>query len=504
MSGGTSEIRELIEMACEGALTRPQLQRLESLLLGNEEAQWMYLAYTRLDARLRWDYGEVAVLPPPVLGQGGGGSADSSAPDAASAAPFPGFLGNLLPRGENLPGMKMFVWMLAGFVGMLLGLSTILAILAALGFINQPAAQLVAATDCRWTNPAASLLAGSDLRPGQRIDLAAGEAQIAFRRGALVTLFGPGVLEIQSESSARLLVGKLTARAETKKSHGFRVRTPTMTLIDLGTEFNVVVSEDGRSQIHVVAGEVEVRLADGRAQRRLGVGQSVEVNAARPSVFARIEPGDGTAAFKFPTIEPPSRDDYADASQGHAHIRVLRGTPYFARASNSPTGMVKSGPAEVLLDGKGQSKPDAPEESFFFADRTSGMILLDLGQTIPVKKVNTYSWHKSQWSSRDHVRATQKYYLYGAPHATPPGADGNLATAGWTLIAQVNTDEFFGFPHAAARPTQQAVSITTADGGPIGEYRYLLWDVRPTRSERSRELADNTFYGEFDVYRSGD
>ena len=81
------------------------------------------------------------------------------------------------------------------------------------------------------------------------------------------------------------------------------------------------------------------------------------------------------------------------------------------------------------------------------------------------------------------MRATQKYYLYGSSRATPPGADGNLAAAGWTLIAQVNTDEFFGFPREAARPAQQAVSITATDGGPIGEYRYLLWDVRPTWSD---------------------
>jgi hypothetical protein len=152
------------------------------------------------------------------------------------------------------------------------------------------------------------------------------------------------------------------------------------------------------------------------------------------------------------------------------------------------------------LDGKGQSKPDAPNESFFFDVNTSGMILLDLGQKIAVKKVNTYSWHQRRDIPRDRVRATQKYYLYGSDRATSPGADGNLAAAGWTFIAQVNTDEFFGFPHKAARPAQQAVSVTAAGGGPIGEYRYLLWDVRPTRSEELIGPSDNTFYGEFDVY----
>ena len=159
------------------------------------------------------------------------------------------------------------------------------------------------------------------------------------------------------------------------------------------------------------------------------------------------------------------------------------------------------GPVEVLLDGKGQSQADSPHESFFFDNNTAGMILLDLGRTIPVRKVNTYSWHQRLGHPDNRVRATQKYRLYGSSRATPPSADRNLAAAGWTLIAQVNSDEFFGFPRYAARPAQQAVSITAPDGGSIGEYRYLLWDVQPTESDVTVNRKDeNTFYSEFDVY----
>ena len=64
----------------------------------------------------------------------------------------------------------------------------------------------------------------------------------------------------------------------------------------------------------------------------------------------------------------------------------------------------------------------------------------------------------------------------------------------------MDTDEFFGVPRLDARPSQQAVSITDPDGGPIGEYRYLLWDVRPTLWKNENSHSANTFYGEFDVY----
>jgi hypothetical protein len=220
----------------------------------------------------------------------------------------------------------------------------------------------------------------------------------------------------------------------------------------------------------------------------LRAGEDVLVEPGTPSIITRIEPGDGTAAFKFPTIEPPSDKDYADASQGHASIRVFRGKPH-----------VNSEPLAVLLDGRGQSTADSRAQSFFFSDNTSGMILLNLGRSVNVRKVNTYSWHQDYDRPAIRIRATQNYLLYGSNDPESPSVDHEIGN-GWTLIARVNTDEFFGMPEAEARPAQQGVSIS-AGQGPIGQYRYLLWDVRPTRSNTETEpCTDNKFYGEFDVY----
>ena len=488
------------------AVTDCQFAEFESLLRNSGEVRRMYADCIELAVNLPRmaatfdagdDGGDVLVEPPVPQFPGGGAASPASSPAA-------GLFGDLLRWGENLPGMRMFVWLLAGFVGMLVGLPVILALLAALGLSSRPATPpaavapaafvaRLAAADCQWVDPESALGEGALLIPGQKLELASGRVDIVFQSGAKVKLHGPTIFEIRSANSGFLTIGRLTARADTPESHGFTVHSRTAATVDLGTEFNVVASEDGHSQIGVVEGAVEVQLANGSQRRRLGVGQSIEVEPGIRSVIARIEPGENTPAFKFPTIEPPSADDYADASQGHAHISILRGRLHRG-----------SGPPEVLLDGKGQSKADSPGESLYFDDNNaSGLILLDLGEKTPVKKVNTYSWHQSWELPEKHVRATQRYYLYGASGATPPDAEGNLAAAGWTLIAEVNTDEFFGFPHWAARPAQQAVSITAADGGPIGEYRYLLWDVRPTRSEVASHNFDNTFYGEFDIYAMG-
>ena len=353
----------------------------------------------------------------------------------------------------------------------------------------------LAAADCEWVDPESALHENAMLVAGQKLELASGQVAIVFGSGAEVNLRGPAIFTIESANSAFLTLGQLSARAATPEAHGFTIHSRTAAAVDLGTEFGVKASEDGHSRIVVATGAVEVQLANGRARRRLGKGEAIEVEPGRPSVIARIEPGDDTPAFRFPTIEPPSNKDYADASQVHARISVLRGIPH-----------ADNGPVEVLIDGKGQSNADSPPESFCFENNSSGLILLDLGRKISLKKVNTYSWHRCWNRPIDHIRATQKYDLYGSPGPALPSEDGDLAGAGWTLIARVNTDEFFGFPRQAARPAQQAVSITTAEGGVLGGYRYLLWDVRPTRADApgyGRE-EHNTFYGEFDVYAEGD
>ena len=262
-------------------------------------------------------------------------------------------------------------------------------------------------------------------------------------------------------------------------------------MTDLGTEFEVQAGADGHSQVAVTAGAIELRSGNQQAMHRLAAGESAQIEPGERGIRAIIEPGDGTPAFKFPTIEPPSAEDYADASRQHAAVRVLRGK--LAQ---------RSGPVELLVDGKGQSSHDSPGESVYFPnDVASGLILMDLHRNVDIQKINTYSWHQEWQNAPNRTRAPQKYFLYGSACAEPPRTAGNLAANGWTLIARVNTDEFFfDATKVPKRPAQQAVSIT-AGTGPIGKYRYLLWDVRPTpMPQPSNVRSVNTFYGEFDVY----
>jgi hypothetical protein len=52
------------------------------------------------------------------------------------------------------------------------------------------------------------------------------------------------------------------------------------------------------------------------------------------------------------------------------------------------------GGLEKLHDGRLPTEEDEPSENFFFHSGTDGgRLLVDLGNAIDIKQVNTYSWH---------------------------------------------------------------------------------------------------------------
>ena len=359
----------------------------------------------------------------------------------------------------------------------------------AAGEATAPAAiaRLASLTNCRWVNAQTEFREGDRLAAGQRLELASGEARIEFDHGAVVVLSAPAIFDIVSSHHTFLMLGRVRAEANTEASHGFCVRTRTARFIDFGTAFSATAAADGHSHVAVTSGMVEVQLASTSTRHMLRAGESMGIEPGQSAATTRIESGDGTAAFRFPTIEPPSAVDHADQSQGLAVLSCRRG---------ELNG--RSGPLDVLRDGKGQSRADAPEESLFFRTDEAGLLLLDLGTALPITRINTYSWHQDHGSDTNRIRATQKFYLYGSAEAAPPGTNGPLAEQGWVLLGRVNTDEFFNVSQPRTRPEQQATSIA-APRGAIGTYRHLLWDVRPTRSG-VQTVEDSTFYGEIDVY----
>jgi hypothetical protein len=142
---------------------------------------------------------------------------------------------------------------------------------------------------------------------------------------------------------------------------------------------------------------------------------------------------------------------------------------------------------EVLHDGKIPGNDDDPSANFFLTGaESSGRILIDLGETIDVASISTYSWHSSS-------RAAQKYSVYAAKGSSEefqaePGADADPAESGWTLLSKVDTSE--------KRPGQHAVTLSFEDEKPLGNYRYVLFDIS---ENTSAERFNETFFSEIDI-----
>ncbi len=345
--------------------------------------------------------------------------------------------------------------------------------------------------NCQLNGASKPLETGSSVISGQRIDLAAGTMQIKFASGALAMIHGPAVFDVNSRNSGFLTFGKVNVTACTSESTDFSLKTVSANAVHNCAEFSAEVATNGRTRFDVSKGSLQIHIPTMKRSQRLDSGGAIELDSSRDQIITLIESGDGTPAFRFLTIPPPSSRDFADQSRGIAVVRCFGGQLQHG-----------SGPPEILLDGKGQSAEDAPMESLYFTENASGIIVLDLGRSISVSMINTYSWHRAayRWHRTDACfdRAPQKFTLYGSSAIDMPSLAMPHIDAGWTLISHVNTDEFFQTQADELRPPQQASSIRASEG-PVGSYRYLMWAVRPSIGY-DKKSENNTYYGEIDVY----
>lgn len=182
-----------------------------------------------------------------------------------------------------------------------------------------------------------------------------------------------------------------------------------------------------------------------------------------------------TAEFRFQRVPAPSTTDAAT----NARFWIVAG-----REDGN------SGDLDTLNDGRLPRGEDQPNANFFFdAGTNGGRIVVDLGGRTEIRRVSTYSWHRS-------TRGPQRYQLYAheADGDTIPAAIGSAAelqSAGWRRLAAVDTR-----PAPGELGGQYGVHIADAAGGMLGPYRYLLFDISAT-AEADR--FGNTFFSEIDV-----
>ena len=188
--------------------------------------------------------------------------------------------------------------------------------------VPQAVATLTETLNAKWDDSTLPTTTGSELFAGE-MRLIKGYAQITFIDGAEVVLQAPARFKLETNEQMFLRSGRLTA-AVPPGAEGFKLNTPNAMMIDLGTEFGVIVSEAGQSELHVFQGEVKLfsdrRTSGNRYKQTFHTGQagvidkngqlSKKTYKATPRSFVRNIPK------KMPYGRPGERLDLSDVISG--------------------------------------------------------------------------------------------------------------------------------------------------------------------------------------------
>lgn len=277
-SNRTDRLEHFLMLLTENALVGDDRAALEHLLKNDASARSRYARYMAMHAWLQW---ECADLP---IGR------DAIAPTAGEASST---VARLLheetaraPLWQTYPGR----FSLATFA--LTGLAWSVFFFAILpwwreppapvanpaGVLSTAVATVVETNQAQWAAEMRTLRSGSRLLPGQLIELRAGEAEIVFDSGARAILSGPARLQIIDRNAGDLQAGQLHAFVP-PRAVGFSLATQAFTVVDLGTEFGLAVSNQGQSELRVFAGRVEARTD--QQSIRLVAGEALRTSQGR-------------------------------------------------------------------------------------------------------------------------------------------------------------------------------------------------------------------------------
>jgi hypothetical protein len=265
---------------CDGTLTADAYQRLDQLVQSEVEARRFYNNYMFMHAAL---YSQHAAVEPaiPLNGQ----SPDSSSlvdemPSAHEEIAPPVWRRWLLTAAALVGVAAVSSWGTYMAIGVAKRSTTTLA--AADVGSSPSVAKITASRNCLWALPTQGVGFGSELRAGQRLELAAGLVEITFADGVTVVLEGPATFDVRARGRSQLHNGRLAAMVP-EEARGFEVGTSRLSVANFGTEFGLMTEPEGATEIHVFNGLVKAQLLDERGEQV----RTVELASAQA---ARIQP----------------------------------------------------------------------------------------------------------------------------------------------------------------------------------------------------------------------
>jgi hypothetical protein len=112
------------------------------------------------------------------------------------------------------------------------------------------------ASNMRWAANSAHPKVGEALS-GKPMQLEAGLVELTFGTTAKVAVEGPAQFKLTGPNSMELLAGKISTDVP-RHARGFTVKTPTATVVDLGTRFGAIVNADRASEVDVFQGRIQL------------------------------------------------------------------------------------------------------------------------------------------------------------------------------------------------------------------------------------------------------
>jgi ferric-dicitrate binding protein FerR (iron transport regulator) len=296
-----ADLKRLIAAKSDNALTPEDSIRLQQLLSAKREARLLYISYMQLDSGLDWrvrGHDSLQKLKDTRLTAANFEQNDSPATALADASDS-----CLRTSRARQRGRRRLIYVAAALA------ASLACVLASTVWLqpggwgrglwswNNPlpetpqaespraqsgeaAARIVALSDdCSWFLENRRDSEGV-VQPGDKVRLTRGQLRMDFTCGAKVTMRSPAALDVLTPMRTRAVLGTLIAHVE-KGAEGFTVDTPRTTVVDLGTDFGIDVTDHGRTDVVVFKGAVDLH-SDGieglLARQRLGAGEAVRVS----------------------------------------------------------------------------------------------------------------------------------------------------------------------------------------------------------------------------------
>ncbi|WP_197527425.1 FecR family protein [Pirellulimonas nuda] len=379
------QLRALASRWLEEGLEAEELHELEATLSENGEARRTFLAYMSIHAELsnisagkEWVSELTRSAPPQPAG----------AAVSTSAAPY--LLRNAfgLAIAASLMLIALGVWRGSDWDRDAAQDRQIAANVAqgpAMLSGIQPLSE-----NCRWYVEEANRGQPESIQPGDVIRVTSGRLSLEYSHGTKVVLHSPAAYQLLSDMKAKMIVGRLKATVS-EGGKGFSVATPRATVVDLGTEFGVEVSDDGATDVLVFQGEVDVDLHGDLAgvspAQRLHMGEGVRLDArGTKSRIVSIKESSyseqGEMDHDLPLVIAEVRDNILRNSLFSFYEIVATGLgedslAYVDRIAHEYNGVTAAGMPEYLIG--------AEYVKMFNSDKLNPSISIDVKLSTPAK-----------------------------------------------------------------------------------------------------------------------